>query len=274
MRFEIVGKNLTFEEGKIGEVQRVKSLMIQTQTLSPPYDVIRGEFLVEGAELEGYINKGMTYDDIAELKLRALLEVDVTPVDAHAIESIERNAAGAIASVRDAIEEIDVAKAEIKASAKKDVEDAKELIKEALQEELSVQIEKVKNQLRNVVKIIDIAPGKLKELIELYEPWKANESVEIGDIRYYEGKLYEVAQAHTTQADWTPNTTPALWKEIAPEVTEDGEEIIPEFVQPTGAHDAYKVGDKVIFKDNIYESLIDNNAYSPEAYPAGWRIVE
>lgn len=274
MRFEVINKNLTFEEGKIGEVQRVKSLTIQTQTLSPPYDVIRGEFYIEAEELQEYINEGMTYDDIAELKLKALLEVDVTPIDAHAVESIERNAAGAIASVRDALEEIDVAKAEIKASAKKDVEDAKELIKEEVQEELRVQIEKVKNQLRNVVKIVDIAPDELKELIELYEPWKENENVKKGDIRHHEGKLYEVVQDHTTQSDWTPNATPALWKEVAPEVTEEGEEIIPEFVQPTGAHDAYKKGDKVIFKDNVYESLIDGNAHSPEVYAQGWKLVE
>lgn len=273
MRFEIVNKNLTFEEGRIGEVKKVKSLLLQTQTLSPPYDVVRGEFLIEGAELEGYINNGLTYEDIAELKLKALLEVDVTPLDAHQFANIEKQAINAISEVRSAREDLDVAKAEIKASAKKDVEDAKELIKEVLQEELSAQIEKVKNQLRNVVKIVDIAPDKLKELIQLYEPWKENETVKKGDIRHHEGKLYEVVQAHTTQSDWTPNATPALWKEITPEVTEDGEEIIPEFKQPTGSHDTYKVGDKILFDGKIYKSKIDNNAYSPTAYPAGWEEV-
>lgn len=275
MRFEIVNKNLTFEEGKIGEVRKIKSLLLQTQTHVPPHDVVRGEFLIEGAELEGYINNGLTYEDIAELKLKALLEVDVTPLDAHQFANIEKQAINAISEVRSAREDLDVAKAEIKASAKKDVEEAKKLIKEAIQEELNTQVEEVKMQLRNVVKIIDIAPDKLKELIELYEPWKANESVEVGDIRRHEGKLYEVVQAHTTQADWTPNSTPALWKEVAPEVTEEGEEIVPEFVQPTGAHDSYKKGDMVLFEGEIYKSLIDNNAYSPTAYSAGWeRVIE
>lgn len=46
---------------------------------------------------------------------------------------------------------------------------------------------------------------------------------------------------------------------------------IKDFVQPTGAHDAYKKGDKVRFENKIYESLIDNNVYSPSAYPAGWK---
>lgn len=114
MRFEIVNKNLTFEEGKIGEVQKIKSLLLQTQTHVPPYDVIRGEFLIEGAELEGYINDGLTYEDIAELKLKALLEVDVTPLDAHQFANIEKQAINAIVEVRNAREDLDVAKAEIK----------------------------------------------------------------------------------------------------------------------------------------------------------------
>lgn len=56
-----------------------------------------------------------------------------------------------------------------------------------------------------------------------------------------------------------------------PEVPE--EPTIPEFKQPTGAHDAYKKGDVVMFNGKKYESLIDNNTYSPEAYPAGWKEI-
>lgn len=48
---------------------------------------------------------------------------------------------------------------------------------------------------------------------------------------------------------------------------------IKDFVQPTGAHDTYAKGDKVRFNGKVYESLIDNNAYSPSAYPAGWKEI-
>jgi hypothetical protein len=49
---------------------------------------------------------------------------------------------------------------------------------------------------------------------------------------------------------------------------------IKEWKQPTGAHDAYMIGDKVIYTDgNIYKSLIDNNVWSPDVYPNGWEIV-
>lgn len=49
----------------------------------------------------------------------------------------------------------------------------------------------------------------------LFTPWTVGEAVNVGDRRYYAptGKLYKVreGQAHTTQADWTPDKTPALW---------------------------------------------------------------
>ena len=52
------------------------------------------------------------------------------------------------------------------------------------------------------------------------------------------------------------------------------DEDITDFVQPTGAHDAYQKGNKVRFNGVIYESLIDGNVWSPEVYPAGWKVVE
>lgn len=48
---------------------------------------------------------------------------------------------------------------------------------------------------------------------------------------------------------------------------------IPDWVQPTGAHDAYNKGDKVRFEGDVYESLIDGNVWSPSVYPAGWALV-
>lgn len=49
----------------------------------------------------------------------------------------------------------------------------------------------------------------------LFTPWTVGGDVVEGDRRYYAptGRLYKVreGQAHTTQADWTPDITPALW---------------------------------------------------------------
>ncbi len=119
MRFEIVSKNLTFEEGKVGEIQKIKSLLLQTQTLSPPYDVIRGEFYIEGEELEKYIADGLSYEEIAEIKLKDLLEIEFTPINAHTLKNIEKQSIGAISEVRNVIEDMDLIKAEIKNENKK-----------------------------------------------------------------------------------------------------------------------------------------------------------
>ncbi len=105
------------------------------------------------------------------------------------------------------------------------------------------------------------------EAVELFPTWKTDTDY-AADVRVrYERTLYKCVQAHTSQADWTPDAVPALWTAVAEPGT------IPVWVQPTGAQDAYQTGDKVYYPDengSIYESLIDNNVWSPVAYPAGW----
>ena len=58
-----------------------------------------------------------------------------------------------------------------------------------------------------------------------------------------------------------------------PETPDTPTDDIKDFVHPTGAHDAYGKGDKVRFNGKVYESVIDNNAYSPSEYPAGWKEI-
>ena len=92
---------------------------------------------------------------------------------------------------------------------------------------------------------------------------------EVGKRILYNGVLYKVLQAHTSQAGWTPVAAPSLFAKVINE-TIDGS--IPEFEQPDSTN-PYMKGDRVIFNGKVYESLIDNNVYSPEAYPAGWKEV-
>lgn len=98
---------------------------------------------------------------------------------------------------------------------------------------------------------------------------RLGEPVAAGDEVTHLGVTYEVIQPHNLSACWEPGKVPALYKAKA----DPGEEW-PEFVQPTGAHDAYKKGDKVTFEGGHYISLIDNNVWSPKAYPAGWELQE
>ncbi len=99
------------------------------------------------------------------------------------------------------------------------------------------------------------------EGITLFPVWAAGIAYKVDERISYEDKLYRVVQAHTSQADWTPDVTPALFTEVAP----PGE--IPVWKQPTGAQDAYMLGDKVWYPEKnttVYRSLIDNNVWSPE----------
>lgn len=106
------------------------------------------------------------------------------------------------------------------------------------------------------------------EAVELFPLWKPATEYAV-DIRIrFEGKLYKCVQAHTSQEDWTPDITPALWVDVAEPGT------IPVWRQPTGAHDAYMKDDLVHYPeidDPVYISLIDNNVYAPDQY--GWEEV-
>jgi len=91
--------------------------------------------------------------------------------------------------------------------------------------------------------------------------WISGEKVIRDSIRIYNNKSYRCIQDHVTQSDWTPDKTlGVLWQEVV------STSEIPVWKQPTGAHDAYKKGDKVHFptiNDPVYESLIDANVWAP-----------
>ena len=48
----------------------------------------------------------------------------------------------------------------------------------------------------------------------------------------------------------------------------------PTYIQPTGEHDAYKIGDKITFQNKKYICEIDNCVWDPLTYPIGWKLVE
>ena len=107
------------------------------------------------------------------------------------------------------------------------------------------------------------------EAVELFPAWQIGTSYAVGVRIRYGGKLYRCEQAHTSQADWTPDKTPALWTEVA----RPGE--IPVWRQPTGAQDAYMTGDKVWYPEKdttVWQSTMDYNVYQPGVY--GWEEIK
>lgn len=106
----------------------------------------------------------------------------------------------------------------------------------------------------------------------LFPSWKAGVSYAAGArISDGKGNLYRVVQAHTSQADWPMAAAPALYTPLG--VTAEDPDAIPEWVQPTGGHDAYNKGDRVLYQEKTWESLLDGNVWAPDAYPAGWAEV-
>lgn len=107
------------------------------------------------------------------------------------------------------------------------------------------------------------------EAVELFPAWRVGTEYKIGDRVRYSDVLYKVLQDHTSQANWAPDTAVSLYvRVLIPDP-----EVIPVWEQPS-AGNAYMTGDKVYYptaEDDVYQSTIDNNVWSPADYPQGWQ---
>ena len=99
--------------------------------------------------------------------------------------------------------------------------------------------------------------------VELFPAWVVGKAYAANDRAQYNGTLYKCVQAHTSQSDWMPSATPALWKTVSLDE-------YPEWVQPAGAHDAYNIGDKVTYNGQHYVCTSNANVYAPDVY--GWQL--
>ena len=120
-------------------------------------------------------------------------------------------------------------------------------------------------QLRQLIERIAVTLDDETALtgVELFPAWVVGKAYAVGDRAQYNGTLYKCIQAHTSQTDWMPSATPALWKTVS--IDE-----YPEWVQPTGAHDAYNIGDKVTYNGQHYVCTSNANVYAPDVY--GWQL--
>lgn len=104
------------------------------------------------------------------------------------------------------------------------------------------------------------------EHLSAFALWESGVAYAVGNLRVYNDVLYKCVQAHTSQSDWTPDVTPALWS-----VAGDPASDFPDWSQPIGAQDAYMAGDKVTHNDAHWVSDVNNNAWEPGTY--GWTEV-
>lgn len=132
--------------------------------------------------------------------------------------------------------------------------------------------------------LIELA-RKLRPLIEKaaqsLDDSEASEAAELFGKMAYDGKLIHagtkinwngvVKQAAVDLWDneWNnPEKAPALWNNLA---YKDGIRYIPETIQAT---EAFALGERGWWKEELYESLIAANIYTPEQYGAGWKLSE
>ena len=133
-----------------------------------------------------------------------------------------------------------------------------------------------KTKMREIVNaIISIRESATDEQalnsIALYPEWKVDVDYTVGQRVLYNSVLYKVLQAHTSQADWTPDVSHSLFAQI---LIPD-ENVIPEWVQPDSTN-PYMKGNKVTHNGITYESLIDNNVWEPGVIGTEslWIVVE
>lgn len=116
----------------------------------------------------------------------------------------------------------------------------------------------------------ELSVDEMLSLVAIFPDYEVGQAYKIGDIFTYGGKLYEVIQAHTSQEDWKPDEVPALYKNKTPD------NVIAEWVQPTGSHDAYQIGDKVMYNGQIWICISGdsegNNVWKPDVF--GWEVYE
>lgn len=117
---------------------------------------------------------------------------------------------------------------------------------------------------------------KAMEIATVYEPWKPGKAYRGGEYVTYgvnavgDPQLYRVVEGkpHTAQREWTPDVTTSLYVPVG--LDDAGH---PVWSAPTGAHDAYNIGDIVNYMGKLYESTIDGNCIVPGTDDRYWKEV-
>lgn len=129
-------------------------------------------------------------------------------------------------------------------------------------------------QLRRALQMFaaTLSDEQAMEVATVYDEWWPGRKYKGGVYLIYgvnsvgDPQLYKVNEpGHTSQADWTPDKTPALYTPIG--LDDDG---YPLWSPPTGAHDAYNKGDVVDYNGVLYESQFDGNTTVPGSDERYW----
>lgn len=123
-------------------------------------------------------------------------------------------------------------------------------------------------QLREKIEVMatSIPDEEAEKDMWAFPEWSFPVDYKVGDRVHYVEHLYKCVQAHTSQETWTPDVVPALFARIGDPTVE-----WPEWIQPTGAQDAYNIDDKVSHGEKHWISTVNANVWEPGVY--GWTEV-
>ena len=99
--------------------------------------------------------------------------------------------------------------------------------------------------------------------------YNSNQVFNAGELILNNGIIYKTLLTHWVYQETSDNFNTFYQKVIT--VADLLAGIIPDWIQPTGAHDAYMKGAKVTYNGKVYVSNCDNNVWAPGVY--GWDLA-
>lgn len=120
----------------------------------------------------------------------------------------------------------------------------------------------------NTLAVDDATASRMVEFYPKITMYAEGSLIAAGTRINWNGTLKQAAVDLWNTTENNPNNAPTLWQDIA---YKDGIRIIPETIT---AAQAFAKGELGWWNDSVYESLLDANVYTPDAYPAGWEKMK
>lgn len=117
-----------------------------------------------------------------------------------------------------------------------------------------------KEAISEVIEGLDLTDEQALGVADYYHAWAAGTAYRTGQYVRYNGVLYKVLQAHTSQSDWTPLGSPSLFAEVL--IGDPEGDAVPAWRQPDSTN-PYNLGDVVKHNGITWKSLINGNVWEP-----------
>ena len=132
--------------------------------------------------------------------------------------------------------------------------------------EIYADVLAVKTKINEVVEgVSDEAALLAPEIFPIMK--NNNELIKAGTRINWKGEVKRAAVDLYDKVDNNPDNAPTLWEDL---IYKEDYRVIPEDIT-TGT--AFTKGERGWWQGSLYESLIDNNVWTPDSYPSGWTQI-